>query len=186
MRGILLDRDGVINRERADYVKSWDEFEFLPGALAALRALASLDAPIAVITNQSVIGRGLVDRAVIDAIHTRLCATVRAAGGRIDAVFICPHAPADHCRCRKPQPGLLLDAAAHFGLTLAASIFVGDALTDYAAARAAGCRPLLVRSGRKRDEVTAFAATTPGVMAADDLAAAVACIRHLWAVIDLT
>lgn len=92
MRGILLDRDGVINRERADYVKNWDEFEFLPGALTALRALASLDAPIAVITNQSVIGRGLVDRVVIDAIHTRLCATVRAAGGRIDAVFVCPHA----------------------------------------------------------------------------------------------
>lgn len=186
MRGILLDRDGVINRERADYVKRWDEFEFLPGVPAALRTLSALDAPIAVITNQSVIGRGLVDRAVIDAIHARLCAVVRAAGGRIDAVFVCPHAPADHCRCRKPQPGLLLDAAAYFGLDLRHSVFVGDALTDYAAARAAGCHPLLVRSGRKRDEVTAFAMTMPDLIVADDLAAAAAYICRTWIAMELT
>lgn len=148
-RGILLDRDGVLNQERADYVKSWAEFVWLPGVLPALQRLAQLEVPILVITNQSVIGRGIVPRATIEAIHQQLRQEVFAAGGRIDAFFICPHHPDDHCSCRKPQPGLLLQAAAQYGLTLADSIFIGDAISDYQAAKAAGCQSILVESGRQ-------------------------------------
>jgi D-glycero-D-manno-heptose 1,7-bisphosphate phosphatase len=149
MRGILLDRDGVINRERADYVKHWDEFCFLPGVLPALRRLAQLPYPIVVVTNQSVIGRGLVERQVIDAIHVQAQRVIADAGGRIDAFFVCPHHPDAQCACRKPKPGLLQQAAAAFDFTLTQSIFVGDAITDYLAATAAGCQAILVRSGRQ-------------------------------------
>lgn len=148
-RGILLDRDGVLNQERADYVKSWAEFVWLPGVLPALQRLAQLDVPILVITNQSVIGRGIVPQATIEAIHQQVRQEALAAGGRIDAFFMCPHHPDDHCYCRKPQPGLLLQAAAQYGLSLADSIFIGDAISDYQAAKAAGCQSILVESGRQ-------------------------------------
>ncbi|MEZ4672708.1 MAG: D-glycero-beta-D-manno-heptose 1,7-bisphosphate 7-phosphatase [Caldilineaceae bacterium] len=153
MHGILLDRDGVINRERADYVKSWDEFEFLPGVLAAIQRLATLSIPIVVITNQSVIGRGIVNRTAIDAIHQRAQIEIAAAGGRIDAVFLCPHHPSARCDCRKPQPGLLYQAADQFALNLADTIFIGDSITDYQAAETAGCQSILVRSGRQGEKL---------------------------------
>lgn len=92
-RAVFVDRDGVINRNRDDYVKSWAEFEFLPGALDGLRRLAALDARVIVITNQSIINRGLAPRAVVDGINDRMTREVRRAGGRIDAVFVCPHRP---------------------------------------------------------------------------------------------
>jgi D-glycero-D-manno-heptose 1,7-bisphosphate phosphatase len=149
IHAILLDRDGVINRERADYVKSWDEFEFLPGALAALQRLAQLKWPILVITNQSAIGRNLVTVDDVDEIHRQLSAAVADAGGRIDAFYICPHHPAAGCACRKPQPGLLIQAATAFHLKLARCIFIGDSYTDYQAANAAGCHCMLVNSGRQ-------------------------------------
>ena len=180
LRGILLDRDGVINRERADYVKSWDEFELLPGALAAIRILSTLSVPIAVITNQSVIGRGLVDGQEIDAIHLRLSELVQRDGGRIDGFFLCPHTPGDDCQCRKPRPGLLHQAAERFRFDLSMSIFVGDALTDFQAATNAGCQPLLVRSGRRSTEIDRFTASTPGVHAVADLAAAATYICNNW------
>lgn len=149
MQAILLDRDGVINRERADYVKSWQEFEFLPGVLPALQQLATLALPIVVITNQSAIGRGILAPAVVTAIHQQLTTAVAASGGRIDGFFVCPHHPDAGCVCRKPQPGLLLQAAQHFAFSLAEAVFIGDAITDYAAACAAGCQSILVRSGRQ-------------------------------------
>lgn len=149
MRGILLDRDGVINHERADYVKSWDEFRFLPGALAALRQLALLPVPIVIVTNQSVIGRGIVPRTLIDQLHQRLRQVVQAAGGRIDGFFVCPHHPEDGCNCRKPKPGLLMQAATEFRFPLYEATFIGDAITDFQAAQAAGCQSILVRSGRQ-------------------------------------
>ena len=149
MRGILLDRDGVINRERADYVKCWAEFEFLPGVLDSLKRLASLAVPIMVITNQSVIGRKIVGRHVVDEIHRKAKKQIDAAGGRIDGFFLCPHHPDEQCGCRKPQPGLLQQASAFFDVTLSQSVFVGDAITDYQAAIAAGCQSILVESGRQ-------------------------------------
>jgi D-glycero-D-manno-heptose 1,7-bisphosphate phosphatase len=159
LEAIFVDRDGVLNRERKDYVKSWSEFEFLPGALAALARLAGFGVPILLITNQSVIGRGLAERSEIDEIHARLQGAAKDRGGRIDKVFVCPHRPDEGCGCRKPAPGLLLQAAEAYGLNLSHCIFIGDAVTDALAAEAAGCASLLVRSGRQGDELPALVAS---------------------------
>jgi D-glycero-D-manno-heptose 1,7-bisphosphate phosphatase len=148
-QAIFLDRDGTLNRERADYVKSWQEYEWLPGALDALAMLATLAVPILVVTNQSAIGRGILDSGVLHAIHAQAQAAAQAAGGRLDDFLICPHAPADSCACRKPKPGLLLDAAMRYNLDLRRCVFVGDSLTDMQAAAAAGSAWLLVRTGRQ-------------------------------------
>ncbi|MEZ4731884.1 MAG: HAD family hydrolase [Caldilineaceae bacterium] len=174
MRAILLDRDGVINRERADYVKRWQEVELLPGVLTALQRLAALAIPILVITNQSAIGRGIVQAETVAALHEQLRTVVAQAGGRIDAFFVCPHHPADGCLCRKPQPGLLRQAAAQFHFALDQAVFIGDAITDFQAARAAGCRSILVKSGRQGAALAELLAgeTTPPLLVAD-LAAAV-------------
>jgi D-glycero-D-manno-heptose 1,7-bisphosphate phosphatase len=149
LQAVFLDRDGTLNRERADYVKSWREFEWLPGALDALAVLASLDVPVLVVTNQSALGRGILDPSALHAIHAQARAEALAAGGRMDDFLICPHAPADGCTCRKPKPGLLLQAAARYNLDLQSCVFVGDSLTDMQAAEAAGCGWLLVRTGRQ-------------------------------------
>jgi D-glycero-D-manno-heptose 1,7-bisphosphate phosphatase len=173
LQAVLLDRDGVINRERADYVKSWEEFELLPGALDGLSRLASLGIPILVLTNQSAIGRGLVALETVKEIHSRLQEVVTAAGGRLDGFYICPHHPDDGCACRKPKPGLLLQAAAEFNFDLAAAIFVGDSITDYQAAEAAGCPSLLVASGRQASLLAARLVRDPGMTLVPNLAAAV-------------
>jgi D-glycero-D-manno-heptose 1,7-bisphosphate phosphatase len=156
MHAILLDRDGVINDERADYVKHWQEFQFLPGVLSALRQLATLAIPILVITNQSAIGRGIVAEAMVNTIHHQLRDAVVNAGGRIDAFFVCPHHPMVGCQCRKPQPGLLFQAARQFDFALKDAVFIGDAITDFAAARAAGCQSILVKSGRQGARLEQF------------------------------
>jgi D-glycero-D-manno-heptose 1,7-bisphosphate phosphatase len=171
MGAIFLDRDGVINRERADYVKEWAEFEFLPGVLGALSRLATLRLPILVITNQSGIGRGHMARQVVDEIHERMRAVVAAAGGRIDEVFVCPHHPAEGCHCRKPRPGLLQQAAERYAVALNRSYFVGDSYTDLQAARAAGCQPLLVASGRQ-------GAVLPGLLKDEPQAPLLADLSH--------
>lgn len=158
MFAYLLDRDGVINRERSDYVKSWDELELLPGALEALRLMATDGWPILVITNQSAIGRGIISAEQVELIHARLQKQVAEAGGRIDAFFICPHHPDVHCDCRKPQPGLLTQAADAFALDLSMCTFIGDSLTDLQAAEHAGCRSILVRSGRQGHQIDALVA----------------------------
>lgn len=147
IRGILLDRDGTINCERADYVRSVDQLVLLPGALEALARLAALDARILVVTNQSCVGRGVITRETLDEIHRHLEDTVRAAGGRIDGFFVCPHRPDEGCDCRKPAPGLLLRAMGEHGLAPDECVMVGDSLSDAGAALAAGVPCLLVRTG---------------------------------------
>jgi D-glycero-D-manno-heptose 1,7-bisphosphate phosphatase len=146
-RAIFLDRDGVINRNREDYVKHWHEFVFLPNVFAALRYLAATDYWVVVITNQSAVGRGLMSRAALDALHARMLGEIRRNGGRIDAVLYCPHRPEESCACRKPRPGLLHEAARLFDLDLRASCMVGDNESDVYAALATGVRPLLVSGG---------------------------------------
>jgi D-glycero-D-manno-heptose 1,7-bisphosphate phosphatase len=148
---VFLDRDGVINRDRPDYVKSWEEFEFLPGVLEAFRALASGPHQVVVVSNQSCIGRGLVSRETVEEIHARMTEAVRWSGGRIDAVYYCPHCPDEDCPCRKPRPGLILRAARELDIDLAASWLIGDDLRDLETAKAAGVRPVLVRTGHGRD-----------------------------------
>ncbi len=182
-QAILLDRDGTINRERADYVKSWAEVEWLPGALEALAALAPLDIPILVVSNQSSVGRGILEIDTLAATHDRMCTTVVAAGGRIDAFLVCPHRPDEECTCRKPKPGLLLQAAQRFDLDLGRCLFIGDSVTDLQAAQAAGCPCILVRTGRQGERLPELVAALPvgesnpgsdAVLIVDDLAAAVA------------
>jgi D-glycero-D-manno-heptose 1,7-bisphosphate phosphatase len=174
---IFLDRDGVINRNRTDHVKSWAEFEFLPGVLDALRQLAQLEWPIVVISNQAIVGRGLVSRQTIDEISEQMTSVVWSRGGRIDKVLYCPHRPEDHCECRKPRPGLLLRAASEMDLDLPRSFFVGDAESDVLAAQAVGCRPVLVKTGRGSGQMTVLRqSNVVGYYLADDLFDAVSWI----------
>jgi histidinol-phosphate phosphatase family protein len=148
MRAIFLDRDGVICENRSDYVKSWREFKFLPGAKDSVSALSRLGLPIVVVTNQAGINRGLVSAAVVEDIHQRMVAELAAHGGRVDRVICCPHRPEDHCDCRKPEPGMLVRAAKEMGIDLARSYMVGDAATDLMAGQKVGCHTFLVLSGR--------------------------------------
>ena len=147
-RAVFLDRDGTINENRPDHVKSLDEFTFIPGALQAIRRLAATPVAIIVISNQSVINRGLASADTVAAINQRLAEAVRAQGGRLDGIYICPHAPDEGCRCRKPRPGLLRQAQAEHHLDLHGSYLVGDAVTDVELAQSAGCHPILVLTGR--------------------------------------
>jgi D-glycero-D-manno-heptose 1,7-bisphosphate phosphatase len=144
---IFLDRDGVINYERSNYVKSLAEFEFLPGSLQALKILSSLARPIIIITNQAGIGRGVIQESTLVAIHTSMMEEITKAGGCIDAIYFCPHRPDDHCACRKPMPGLLLRAAEEMKIDLSNSYMVGDSEKDLLAAAAAGCHPIFVQTG---------------------------------------
>ena len=173
MPAVFLDRDGVINRRRPDHVKAWEEFEFLPGVLAALVSLRSMNTPVVVVTNQGAVGRGLLSAEALGRIHTRMLQAIRAAGGHVEAIYACLHAPAENCRCRKPAPTLLQRASLELGITLPASIMVGDSRSDVEAARAAGCRPVLISDSELAD---------PDVLAVKDLPAAVALWRDLSAV----
>lgn len=148
MRAIFLDRDGVICENRSDYVKSWREFKFLPGAKQSLAALRYLGLPIIVVTNQSAIGRGVVPANVVDHIHRRMVAEIQAYGGQISKVYCCPHHPEAGCVCRKPQPGMLQQAAQELGVELNGSYMIGDAMSDLRAGQQAGCHPILVLTGR--------------------------------------
>jgi len=148
---VFLDRDGVVNRDRPEYVKSWEEFEFLPGVLEAFRRLAPSPHRVVVISNQSAIGRGFVSRDTVDKIHARMTEAIRRGGGRIDAVYYCPHRPDEDCLCRKPRPGLLLQAGRELDIDLRASWLIGDDQRDLETAVAAGVRPILVRTGHGKN-----------------------------------
>jgi D-glycero-D-manno-heptose 1,7-bisphosphate phosphatase len=152
-RAVFIDRDGVICRNRDDYVKSWEEFVFLRGVLKALARLAHLELHIIVITNQSIINRRMVSVDVVEEIHARMVRAIETAGGRIDRVMVCPHRPDEHCACRKPQPGLLLAAAEELDLDLSQSFLIGDAESDMQAGRAVGCHRYLVLTGRGRRQL---------------------------------
>lgn len=144
---ILLDRDGVINRNRSDYVKCWDEFQFLPGARAAIAQLTRAGYRLFVVTNQACVGKGLMSEAALRDLHRRMAYEIGLAGGRIETVLCCAHRAEDGCACRKPAPGLLLRARDLYGVDLARALFVGDSAGDIRAAAAAGVRAMLVCSG---------------------------------------
>ena len=148
---VFLDRDGVINRNRPGYVRRWDQFEFLPGALEALRDLAREHLPVLVISNQSAIGRGLMSPRDLDEINARMLEVVTAAGGRIDGAYYCPHAPQERCVCRKPAPGLFLRAMQRFGVDPGRSCLVGDSVADMLAAQEVGIPSILVLTGRGQE-----------------------------------
>lgn len=146
---IFLDRDGVLIENRSDYVKHWGEVDLFPKAIEALSMAAHLPYLFILVTNQSAIGRGIIERQAADVINNRLVDIIRKAGGRMDAVYLCPHAPQDNCDCRKPQPGMLQMAAQALKIDLARSVMIGDALTDIEAGRRAGvAQSILLRTGR--------------------------------------
>lgn len=136
---IFLDRDGVINRDSLEYVKSWAEFEFLPLSLAALAALTRAGHTLILITNQSMIGRGMVPLAVLEDMHRRMRAAVADAGGQIFDLFLCPHRPDEGCDCRKPEPGLIFQAKTRHGIDLPRTIMIGDNAKDIQCGTNAGC-----------------------------------------------
>lgn len=174
MRAVFLDRDGVIIANRLDYVKTWREVQLFPGALEALARLARLNLAVVIVTNQSVIGRGIISLGAADRINERLLETIRKAGGRVDALYMCPHAPDDGCDCRKPAAGMLRRAERELGVDLEGSYFIGDGAEDVWAAQAVGARPILVLTGRGQASVQRLEeAGTPEYEVVADLAAAV-------------
>ena len=144
---VFLDRDGVINRNRADYVKQWSEFRFLPGARRAIAGMTRAGYRLFIITNQACIGKGLVARSALDEMHRRMLRAIERAGGHVEAVLYCPHRSDEGCGCRKPAPGLLHRAQDEYGVDLRHAIVIGDSLTDMSAAAAAGVPGILVFSG---------------------------------------
>lgn len=147
---IFLDRDGVINQNRVDHVKSWEEFEFVPGALDSIRVLTETGLPIFVVTNQASVNRGLMSLDTLHDIHHRMLREIERAGGCVTKVYYCPHDNHEECSCRKPNPGMLLQAAREYNLDLTQSFIVGDAWTDVAAGVAVQAKGILVLSGRGR------------------------------------
>ncbi len=172
---IILGRDGILNVFREGHVKDPDEWEPIPGALEAVARLNHAGWHVVVATNQSGIGRGMIDMASVNAIHQRMMKLLWAKGGRIDAVFFCPHAPEDQCSCRKPLPGMMREIADRYGVTLSQVPMVADTLRDLEAAWAAGCRPHLVRTGRAAQvhdaEVAQWQQAVPGSVVHADLGA---------------
>ena len=152
--GLFLDRDGVIIENREAYVRNWDDVAFYPQAISALVRLSQSPYKIVMVTNQSVIGRGIITQEQAEDINCSILETIRKAGGRIDGVWICPHAPSEKCSCRKPAPGMILQAALSLSIDLSLSIMVGDAITDIQAGKAAGVmQTILVRTGRGADQL---------------------------------
>jgi len=149
---VFLDRDGVINRDSADYITTWAQFDFLPGSLEAIGRLTQAGLKVIVITNQSAVGRGMMNLTTLEGMHRNLGAAVEARGGRIAAIFFCPHRPEDRCACRKPEPGLIYQAQRQFGLDLRSATMIGDRAKDIQCGMNAGCgRTILVQSGLHDD-----------------------------------
>ena len=172
---IVLDRDGTINENREDFVKSADEWVALPGALDAIARLNHAGWHTVLATNQAELGRGLIDMATLNAIHLKMNLELAKFGGRIDAVFFCPHTELEGCDCRKPAPGLLHQIGERYGVVLAEVLMVGDAERDLQAGAAAGCITHLVRTGESGalDEarLQAWCAQAPGTRVPASLAA---------------
>ncbi|MDO8704720.1 MAG: D-glycero-beta-D-manno-heptose 1,7-bisphosphate 7-phosphatase, partial [Sulfuricaulis sp.] len=148
MKLVILDRDGVINHDSDEYIKSPEEWAPIPGSLEAIARLHRAGYKIVVATNQSGVGRGLFDMDRLARIHAKMLEAVRAKGGEIDAIFFCPHKPEDNCRCRKPQPGLFLEIAERLKVNLNGVYAVGDSERDVITARLVAARPVLVRTGK--------------------------------------
>jgi len=147
-RLIVLDRDGVISHDSDQFIKSPDEWRPIPGSLAAIARLNHAGYRVVVATNQSGVGRGLLDFATLNAIHDKMHRALAHAGGRIDAVFYCPHTADSRCECRKPKAGMLQEIGVRFNVAMAGVPCVGDGLRDLQAAEAVGAQPILVLTGK--------------------------------------
>lgn len=148
MKLVILDRDGVINEDSDEYIKSPEEFVFLPGSLEAIARLNQAGYRVAVATNQSGLARGYFDLDGLNSMHAKLQRGLAAVGGHVDIIVYCPHGPDDGCSCRKPLPGLLTEIGRRLDMSLVGVPVVGDSLRDLEAARAVGATPILVRTGK--------------------------------------
>jgi len=173
---VILDRDGVINRDSRAFVKSPDEWHPLPGSIRAVADLGRAGFTVSIASNQSGIARGLFDRNALRSMHRKLRRLVAAEGGRIDRIVVCPHGPDDGCSCRKPNTGLLLRLGRYYGTSLNGVPVIGDSLRDLQAAAATGARPILVRSGNGRKTEAALHGELASTEVFDDLAAAAAAL----------
>lgn len=172
MKTIILDRDGVINVDSALYIKSPAEWKPIEGSLQAIARLNQAGYRVIVATNQSGIGRGLFDMDTLNAMHEKMHKHLAVAGGRIDAIFYCPHTADEKCDCRKPQPGMFERIAKVYNMDLKGVPTIGDSLRDLQAGSAAGCIPILVRTG-KGEKTEAEGNLPNGTTIHDNLAAAV-------------
>ena len=169
---VILDRDGVINVDSSSFIKNLDEWQPIPGSLDAIARLNAAGRRVVVATNQSGIARGLFDLATLGAIHSKMHQAVTQAGGHIDAVFFCPHAPDAGCECRKPRPGMMMEILRRYELSAADVPVIGDSLRDLKSAEAAGCPARLVLTG-KGEQALADGGLPPGTQVHADLAASV-------------
>ena len=145
---VFLDRDGVINQDSPDYIKCWEDFRFIPGSRKAIARLTKAGIRVILITNQSMINRGMVPLKTLEEMHMKLLRAVSNKGGSITDIFYCPHRPDENCSCRKPKPGLIWAARDRYGIDLSKSAMVGDSAKDVLAGKAAGCsKTVLVRTG---------------------------------------
>jgi D-glycero-D-manno-heptose 1,7-bisphosphate phosphatase len=175
MKLIILDRDGVINYDSEQFIKSPDEWKPIPGSLEAIARLSQADYHVVVATNQSGVGRGLFDMPTLNAIHDRMLKAVAHAGGRIDAIFFCPHAAEANCNCRKPRSGMIEEIAARYNVDLKDVPAVGDSLRDLEAAAQLGAQPILVLTG-KGAQTQARGGLPENTLVYADLAEAVAAL----------
>lgn len=175
---VILDRDGVINYDSDAYIKTPEEWQPIPGSLEAIARLCRAGYRIAVVSNQSGIGRGLLDQETLERIHAKMIAAIEAAGGHLSGIYFCPHTPEDDCECRKPRTALLRQLAADLGLTTLRGVpLIGDKLADLDLAAAAGARGLLVLTGKGAD--TAMLAPIGTEIYADLAAAADDLLREV-------
>src|SRR5271169_5849513 len=172
MKLIILDRDGVINYDSDQFIKSPEEGKPIPGSLEAIGRLSQADYRVVVATNQSGVGRGLFDMAMLNSIHDKMCKAVAHAGGRIDAVFFCPHAADADCNCRKPKSGMIEEIAARYNTNLEGVPAIGDSLRDLEAVVRLGAQPVLVLTG-KGVKTQAWGGLPQGTLVYPDLAEAV-------------
>ncbi|PCJ24295.1 MAG: D-glycero-beta-D-manno-heptose-1,7-bisphosphate 7-phosphatase [SAR86 cluster bacterium] len=148
MKVVVLDRDGVINHDSDNYIKSAEEWLPIDGSIDAIATLSKSGYQVMVATNQSGLGRNYFDEYALAKMHTKLCTMVEEAGGIVDGIFYCPHTPDQNCECRKPKTGLLKQIESEFSCSLSGSCFIGDSYGDIQAALAFGCEPILVRTGK--------------------------------------
>ena len=172
MKLVVLDRDGVINLDSVHFIKSTSEWIPISGSLEAIALLNQSGYRVAIATNQSGISRGLFDMVTLNAIHDKMHRALAQLGGRIDAIFYCPHAAEDNCTCRKPKPGMMEEIGSRFGVDLKAVPIVGDALRDLQAGAVLGMQPMLVRTG-KGEETLAAGGLPEGTLIFANLAEAV-------------
>ena len=164
-RLIILDRDGVINEDSDAFVKSLAEWIPIPGSIEAIAALSKAGFLITVATNQSGIGRGLIDLDELEKMHAKLCVLVEEQGGKIDGIFYCPHTPEDECDCRKPKSGLISAIEDELAISASGSYMIGDSVRDLEAGLEKHCLPILVKTGKGKKSLSSLEANNPSLLA---------------------